>query len=249
MTNRTVLLVDTSASALKQARAALEYEGLDVFQAGDVEGALEAARMRLPALVIAGVGLPDGSGYDLCRTLHEDELTAEAKVILTHSTLDVFDRTRASRCGAVGCLARPYLPSQVLACVRRVMGDAFLDTSLEGNPNAPDSIPATERFLSTAETAFLEDTGDDTTSLVSDLFHATGEAFDESGITLRDPADHVELLDESRESDPVEFRPRRKLDSLDLEALVDRAVQGYLDRHLADLVAKQVDEALRNRKG
>lgn len=249
MTNRTVLLVDTSASALKQARVALEYEGLDVFQAGDVKAALEVAQTRLPALVICGVSLPDGSGYDLCRSLHEDEITTDTKVILTHSNMDVFDRGRASRCGAVGCLARPYLPSQVLACVRVAMGDAFLDATLEGDASAPDSIPATEKFLSTAETAFLEDTADDTASLVSDLFHATEEVFDEVGITLRDPADHVELLDDSQESSPVEARPRRKLDSLDLEVLIERAVRRYLDRHLADLVAKQVDEALRNRKG
>ena len=254
MTNRTVLLVDTSASALKQARVALEFEGIDVIQASDVKQARESVRSRLPALVICGVALPDGSGYELCRSLGGDELTANVKVILTHSSMDVYDESRARRCGAAAGLARPYLPSQVLARVRDVMGSAFLTSSLDhilDEDDAPDSIPATERFLSTAESAFLEDTADEPAALASDLFHAIEEILGDAGITLGDgmPTDNVELLDDTGENDPEVARPRRKLDSGDLEHLVERAVRNYLDRHLPDLVAKRVDEALRNRKG
>ncbi len=250
MTNRTVLLVDTSASALKQARVALEFEGLDVIQASDVASACDAARTHLPALMICSLGVPGGGGYDLCSRLTGDELTAAMKVILTHGSMDVFDQGRSSRCGAAAGLARPFLPSQVVTCVRAVMGTGFLasglDHVLDGH-EAPDSIPETEKFLSTAETAFLEDTQDEPAALASDLFHATEEMLADAGITLSDgiPADNVELLDEESEGP----WPRRKLDAEDLEALVERAVRGYLDRYLPDLVAKQVDEALRNRKG
>ncbi len=247
MINRTVLLVDSNASALKHVRANLEFEGLEVLEARDGDDALDRARVRQPALVIAslatsGKGGGGGmNGYDLCRALADDETTRDAKVVLTHGSMDVFDAERAERVGCAASLARPYLPSELLDAIREVMGEGFLvppGTSMELG-GGPDSIPMHEVFLTTAESAFLEDTQDDTFTLSAEII-ADAEAM--LGGDGPVPGGSVEVVSGPDSSSAVPIGRRT------LQVLVERAVQAHLERVLPDLVEKQVDEVLARRQ-
>ena len=246
MTNRIVLLVDTSDSALKQAKVTLEFEGLEVFAARDGEKALEIARTRIPALVISAVAFPGIGGYKLCKQLLDDEVTCGAKVILTYGSMDVFDRDRAHRSGAAGSLARPYLPSQLLARVSEVMGEDFVGRGDDGVLFEPDTIPPTEKFLSTAESAFLEDTHDEPATLRSDFVSAVDDLFGDATASISEelPFGNIEVIGDG----PTGGLPPVRMDGDDLRQLVEAAVRTYLDEHLSGLVASAVDEALRKRK-
>jgi len=248
MRNRNVLLVDTSASALKQARTTLEFEGLDVFEAHDGERAVQLARTRMPALVISAVALPGLDGYELCRRLSSHDLTQDTKVVLTFSTMDVFDENRAVRCGAAHSLSRPFLPSQLLACVREVMGEEFLAREEDSSSDrfAPDTIPPTEKFLTTAESAFLEDTQDEPAALRSDFVSALDD-LPSGRMTNSDeiPDGNIELLGDASAFDG-EIVPPARLESEDLRQLVESTVRRYLDRHLREVVAEEVRRALKD---
>jgi CheY-like chemotaxis protein len=241
MRNRTVLLVDSSTSALAHARTNLEFEGLEVLEARDGDEALDLANVHVPALVIVSLGAPGLNGYDLCRALADDDATRDARVVLTHGSMDVLDAARAEQVGCAASLARPYLPRQLLATILGVMGKGFLvplGTSMEID-RGQDSIPDTEVFLSTAESDFLEDTQDDTFTLSSDLIVDADELLGEEPT-----GGGVGLLDRGA----GDRSPAIPLGRRALQVLVERAVQAHLERVLPDLVERRVDEVLARRK-
>ncbi len=80
----TILIVDDSAGFRVQARALLEAEGFQVVgEAGDGQSGLAAARMLAPQLVLLDIGLPDVEGFEVARSLANDE--APPLIVLTSS--------------------------------------------------------------------------------------------------------------------------------------------------------------------
>ena len=63
-------------------------------------------------IVLADIRLPDGSGYELCRTLHR-EVPDIPVVLISAAYIDDAARTTATYAGAVDFLAEP-VPSATL---------------------------------------------------------------------------------------------------------------------------------------
>jgi two-component system, OmpR family, response regulator len=73
----TVLIVEDEPGIADILRITLKYNGFTVFGACTGREALAAAREHRPDLVLLDVMLPDGNGWEVCRTLRE-ERAAEA---------------------------------------------------------------------------------------------------------------------------------------------------------------------------
>jgi two-component system, OmpR family, response regulator len=119
-----VLIVDDHTEVLELVGRALSRDGHDVTTALSVADALSAASTHRPELVVLDLGLPDGAGEDLCRTLRErDERLAI--LILTAQT-EVTARVRGLDAGADDYLSKPFavaeLRARVRALSRRVRG-------------------------------------------------------------------------------------------------------------------------------
>lgn len=106
----TVLVVDDQAEFRLLARELLEADGFVVVgSAGDVEGALQAARDLQPDVVLLDVRLPDGSGLDAARAMQA--WPSPPQVVLT-STADYADEAR--HCGATGFIPKNHLSGAML---------------------------------------------------------------------------------------------------------------------------------------
>ena len=261
MANRSVLLIDANGSALRQARITLEFEGLDVVEARDGEAGLDEARNRKPELVISAVGLPGSNGYELCRALRAENQLAKTPVILTYSSMDVFDAARAERVGAAASLAKPFLPSQLLDIISQVKGVDFLGSDHRDMAGASLSP---ETALTSAESAFLEDSTDEPRTLESDFVSSVDDALGGPGGTGNVPFAAMSFpngaaasaisgssgpsFSRAKAARPGMGPPAVRLPEQDLQSMVDAAVERYLDERLAERVAKLVDEALRDRK-
>ncbi len=145
---RRILIVDVSAPAIKHARVALEYEGFEVMEARDSEEALALLSRHSFLLVVAAIGLPGRSGYDLCRDLRGASHTASLPVLLTFSPMDLFDSGRAQRAGAAGVLAKPFLPSHLIEKVGEVLGEEILGARTSGERRRSDFRSSGERLES-----------------------------------------------------------------------------------------------------
>lgn len=80
---------------------------------------LEQARSRLPDVVILDVGLPDISGFELCRKLLERHPALPILFLTARS--DEVDRLLGLEIGADDYVAKPFSPREVCARVRTLL--------------------------------------------------------------------------------------------------------------------------------
>ena len=67
-----VFVVDDDSSTVRTIEGFLKRAGFRTACAGDVTGALQGIREQRPDLILLDVNLPDGSGFDVCRTLNTE---------------------------------------------------------------------------------------------------------------------------------------------------------------------------------
>lgn len=85
----------------------LSAAGHEPVHAGDCAEGWHYARKRRPALLIIDVGLPDGSGLELCRRLRADAKLARAPIILLTAKGQLADKAEGFAAGADHYLVKP----------------------------------------------------------------------------------------------------------------------------------------------
>ena len=121
---RTILAVDDSPSMRQMVRATLESAGYGVVEAADGTEALEWARKNSVDLVISDVNMPNMDGIQLVselRALPSYRLTP-LLLLTTESGQD--KKLEGKRAGATGWIVKPFNPSQLLATLTRLLGNA-----------------------------------------------------------------------------------------------------------------------------
>ena len=103
-----VLIVDDDPGSLEILAVALLDSGFNVRTAASAFEALEEARRRPPALVLADVMMPDMDGFQLCEALKRDPPLATVPVVLISAAYgDEGDRARGASVGAADYLSKP----------------------------------------------------------------------------------------------------------------------------------------------
>lgn len=132
---RTILIADDSTTIRKVVQTTLGGASYKVIAVPDGRQALEKARALAPVLVLCDVLMPEMTGYEVAETLRREPQTAGIPVLLLVGAFEPFDEERASRCGALGYLAKPFEPKNLLRRVEEVLA------RLPQTPEAPEPIP------------------------------------------------------------------------------------------------------------
>jgi two-component system, OmpR family, response regulator RegX3 len=131
---RTILMVEDETSITEPLAEALDREGFDTRVAGTVADALDQATSELPDLVLLDVELPDGSGYDVARTLRE---RSKVPIIMLTARGEETDRIVGLELGADDYIVKPFSAREVAARIRAVLRRA--------GDGAPAPAPPTTR--------------------------------------------------------------------------------------------------------
>ena len=117
----TVLLVDDHAGFRAQARALLTAAGFEVVaEAEDAAGALGAARGLRPQVILLDIQLPDGSGFDVARTILEGD---DPPAVILIPSRDASDYgTRIRRSGARGFISKAELSAAAIRALASELG-------------------------------------------------------------------------------------------------------------------------------
>ncbi len=109
----------------------LERDGYRVLGIADGELGLRAIVERAPQLVLLDLNLPRMDGYEICRQLRSDPLTATLPVIVITAHTALADMIAALDAGADDFLAKPVQQAELLARMRSAIRLRKAITSLE----------------------------------------------------------------------------------------------------------------------
>ncbi|WP_207393600.1 response regulator [Duganella aceris] len=112
-----ILAVDDEASNLQLLRHVLQDQYRLLF-AKDGPRALELARQERPQLILLDVMMPGMTGYETCRLLKADPVTAAIPVIFVTALSEASDEVVGFDAGAVDYITKPVSPPIVRARVR-----------------------------------------------------------------------------------------------------------------------------------
>ncbi|HTJ77386.1 MAG TPA: two-component system response regulator CreB [Rariglobus sp.] len=115
---QTVLVVEDESAIAETIVYALRTEGFEPVWKTTGREALAAMRTRQVALVVLDVGLPDMSGFDVCREIQRSG--AVPVIFLTARSSEV-DRIVGLELGADDYLAKPFSPRELTARIRAVL--------------------------------------------------------------------------------------------------------------------------------
>lgn len=108
LTGRKLLLADDSAAIRKVIELTFSDEGMEVITVPDGRAAFEKMVQVVPDLVMADVYMPEIDGYELCRSIKQDERFNRTPVVLLISSFEPFDEAEARRAGADDVVTKPF---------------------------------------------------------------------------------------------------------------------------------------------
>jgi len=122
MDKKKIMLVDDEAFILKSLQFVLKKSGHDIITASNGEEALEKAKAEKPDLMFLDIMMPKKDGFDTCKEIKQsEELKGIYVIMLTAKGRDM-DRQKGLELGANEFLTKPFVPNQVLAIVKKVLG-------------------------------------------------------------------------------------------------------------------------------
>ncbi|MDT8286520.1 MAG: response regulator [Elusimicrobiales bacterium] len=120
--SKKILLVEDSKNISAVLVDVLKAEGYTVMHAPDGVTGVAMTRREKPDLLLLDLLLPKLSGYDVCNTIKRDNNTRHIPVLVI-STMDKPESVaRAKACGAANFMRKPYNLDDLLAEIKRLLG-------------------------------------------------------------------------------------------------------------------------------
>ena len=121
MPKEKILVVDDEEDILELVRYNLTKEGFNVLCASTGEEGLNAAKSKLPDLIILDLMLPGIDGLDVARSLKSEKNTKDIPVIMLTAKGEEADIVTGLELGADDYISKPFSPRILTARVRAVL--------------------------------------------------------------------------------------------------------------------------------
>lgn len=108
-----VLVIEDDAAIRTLVRVALEKNGGTVQQAQTASEGEELAFNKEFDAIILDLGLPDGDGFDICRTMRDKEITTPILILSAEKETDV--KVKCLKVGADDYLTKPFNTEELIA--------------------------------------------------------------------------------------------------------------------------------------
>ncbi len=118
---RTILVVDDEAEIVRLLDHNLTKAGYVVITAKDGERGLEAVQRHRPDLVILDIMLPGIDGWDVCKRLKGDPVTAGTPLLLLTARAEEENRILGLELGADDYVTKPFGIREILARVKALL--------------------------------------------------------------------------------------------------------------------------------
>ena len=116
-----ILIVDDNLDAREMYGMYLAHEGFRFAEAENGAEAIAQTHRERPSLILMDATMPGMDGWTAAKALKDDPATREIPLIMLTAHAFQEHRDRAIDAGADGFLAKPVLPDQLAAEIRRVL--------------------------------------------------------------------------------------------------------------------------------
>ena len=126
MTQKTILIVDDDPDVRLGLHVRLKANHYNVIFAVDGMASIAEARKHKPDLIILDLGLPAGDGFSVLERLEANDSLSLIPVIVVSARDREANMDRALKAGAKAFLQKPVDNAELLAVIRRVLGEPAL---------------------------------------------------------------------------------------------------------------------------
>jgi CheY-like chemotaxis protein len=119
-----LLLADDSVTIQRVIELTFSGEDVAVVAVGDGEQAIARIPAERPDIVLADIGMPKRSGYDVAAFVKSQPELRHIPVLLLAGAFEPVDEARAEQTGCDGVLVKPFEPQHVIARVRELLDGA-----------------------------------------------------------------------------------------------------------------------------
>jgi CheY-like chemotaxis protein len=138
---QTLLLADDSVTIQRVIELTFADEDVRVVAVSDGDQAIARLNSDPPDVVLADVGMPGRSGYEVAEFIKRSPALAHIPVLLLTGAFEPIDEARAAAAGCDGVLAKPFEPQMVISRVRDLLARPA-QPSGETREAALGSVPA-----------------------------------------------------------------------------------------------------------
>lgn len=117
--NETILLIEDNPEIQKTNRRMLELKEYKVYTASSIYEANKCISREIPDLIILDIMLPDGSGFDFCKELHNKY--PSVPVLILSVLAENSDIIEGLKTGGDGYLTKPYDYEVFLAYIEALL--------------------------------------------------------------------------------------------------------------------------------
>ena len=113
-----ILVVDDTPANVKLLVSLLEASGYGVGTAYSGREALEQVAKNPPDLILLDILMPEPDGYEVCRRIRQDPMTALLPIVMVTALDPTQERIKGIEVGADDFLTKPINSQELLARVR-----------------------------------------------------------------------------------------------------------------------------------
>ena len=116
-----ILIVEDDRDIVEMVEYNLKEEGYETLSALNGEDGFELARRQQPDLIILDIMLPIMDGFEVCRTLRSNGITAQIPIIILSAKSQEADKVVGLELGADDYVTKPFSPRELIARIRAIL--------------------------------------------------------------------------------------------------------------------------------
>jgi len=121
MVQRKILIVEDEVSLLKLESILLTTRGYKVSGVTDGLKALEEIKKDMPDLVLLDIMIPGIDGFEVCRRIKADPVTANLPVVMLTAKKSSADQARGIEAGADAYITKPFKSAKIIEVVEELL--------------------------------------------------------------------------------------------------------------------------------
>ncbi len=153
----TLLLADDSVTIQRVVELTFADQDIRVITVSDGDQAIAAVNQHPPDIVLADIGMPGRSGYEVTQHIRATPRLAHIPVLLLTGAFEPVDQARAMAVGCNGVLAKPFEPQLLVGRVKELLARSIPTGAPRATPAIQTPAAAPPRPAAGLDASFSGD--------------------------------------------------------------------------------------------